>query len=183
MEKLRGFTLVELMIVLVIAAILGAMAMPSMRDFVRDNRLATETNTMITALALARSEATKRRRRVAVCSSTNPAATTPACNGSAGNWDGGWLVFEDSNANSSYSSANDVLLRRQAGPGGEVTVRSNNAASTLILYQPNGTLLGGTSPAFSICDSRGAGDGRKITVTAVGRSSLERGGISSCTSP
>jgi type IV fimbrial biogenesis protein FimT len=54
-----GLTLVELMVVLAIAAILAAIAMPSLRKFLTANQLTTMTDTLASTLNEARSEAGK----------------------------------------------------------------------------------------------------------------------------
>ena len=72
MNSQSGFTLTELLAVIAIASILAALAAPSFRDMVRDNRVTAATNTFIAHLALARSEAITRRTTVALCRSADP---------------------------------------------------------------------------------------------------------------
>ena len=60
----RGFTLIELMVTLAVAAILLAVGVPGLRNILLSNRLATTANDVVVALNLARSEAIKRNTRV-----------------------------------------------------------------------------------------------------------------------
>lgn len=63
----RGFTLVELMITIAVAAILLAIAIPGFRDLILRNELTTATNDWVAAVNLARSEAVRRGVPVVVC--------------------------------------------------------------------------------------------------------------------
>jgi type IV fimbrial biogenesis protein FimT len=74
----RGFTLVELMITIAVAAILLMIAVPSFRNIMNSNRLTTAANTMVGALNTARMEAIKRNASTQFCSdsSTNNTSDT-----------------------------------------------------------------------------------------------------------
>ena len=62
-----GFTLIELMIGLAVAALVLTIGVPSFRNIILDNRLTmTEVNTFVADLNLARSEATARNTFVTV---------------------------------------------------------------------------------------------------------------------
>jgi len=111
--KLRsyGFTLVEMLVVIAIAAVLAAVGIPNFQDFIRSNSLSTQTNELIASLALTRNEAVRQNRQVVFCRSDAPTATTPACTTtSTGNW-GGWIVFSDANSNGVYDNGTDTLIR------------------------------------------------------------------------
>lgn len=64
--RLRGFTIIELMIVIVIVAILATVGLPSLRDTVVSARVKTAAGDLHTALTFARSEAVKRNATVSV---------------------------------------------------------------------------------------------------------------------
>lgn len=83
-----GFTLLELMITVAIAAILLTVGVPSFRSVIQNNRAAIQTNDLLSALSLARSEAVKRGAAVSVC----PSATQSACSGGT-DWSVGWIVY------------------------------------------------------------------------------------------
>ena len=53
----------ELMVTLALVGILVGLAVPSMREFIRNNRLTGGANDVLRALRLARSEAIKRQRQ------------------------------------------------------------------------------------------------------------------------
>ena len=81
-----GFTLVELLVVVAIAAILVAVSAPSFTEMMRRNRLSAASSAMQVSLSLARSEAVKRG---------SDAKVTVAANTTAGVWTNGWTVFVD----------------------------------------------------------------------------------------
>ncbi len=80
----QGFSLIELMITVVVAAILLAVAIPSFRNLILSNELTTTTNEWVTAINLARSEAIKRSAGVVVCGAGGN-ENTGLSNGCAGN--------------------------------------------------------------------------------------------------
>ena len=59
MNEKNGFTLIELMITLAVAAIVLTVGIPSFQDFVYNNRLTTQANRFVTDMALARSTDTR----------------------------------------------------------------------------------------------------------------------------
>lgn len=75
----RGFTLVELMVVVVVLALLASIAAPSYRSFVTTTRVKSAANDIWSALTMTRSEAIKRNNLVTI---------TP--NGPT--WQSGWTV-------------------------------------------------------------------------------------------
>ena len=63
----KGFSLVELLVVVAILGVLAGLAAPSFTSLIRSNRLTAAANDLLGAVALARSEALKRAQRVVLC--------------------------------------------------------------------------------------------------------------------
>src|SRR4051812_11877644 len=72
----RGFSLIELMLTLVIAATLMGVAVPAFRGVVNSNRVLTQSNDIVAALNLARSEAITRNATITFCGAATATATT-----------------------------------------------------------------------------------------------------------
>lgn len=66
MESSRGFTLVELMVVIAIIAIISGIAVPSYQAMMQNGRETSARNSLVGALQLARSEAATRNTSVTV---------------------------------------------------------------------------------------------------------------------
>jgi type IV fimbrial biogenesis protein FimT len=67
----RGFTLTELIIAMAVLAIILAIGLPSLQQFVLQNRIATSANEILAGLAATRSEAIRRNTRSRFCLKTN----------------------------------------------------------------------------------------------------------------
>src|SRR5690606_1230403 len=102
MTHAKGFTLVELMVTIAVAAILMAIAMPSLESISNSNALKSTTRDLVSTLSTARSQAISTRTDVLV----QPAA---------GGWGGGWSIVYDNAAaedNQDYAPREDVTVTR-----------------------------------------------------------------------
>jgi type IV fimbrial biogenesis protein FimT len=112
MSRQRGFTLIELMVVVVLMAIIIAFATPGFEGAINSNRLTGAANEMMASLQAARSEAIRYNRRAVFCLSANANDANPACLAAANAGDAsGWISFLDANRNGQYNAAGDTLLR------------------------------------------------------------------------
>lgn len=158
----RGFTLIELMTALVIAAILMAVAVPSFRNASLGSKLSASANNLLSSLQLARSEAIKRNVAVTVCASADGAT----CAGGGG-WEQGWVV----------RSAAEVIQSQQALPDGFLVTQAGGTAP--LNFQPIG--LGATAATFTVCrDDPDGSQERVVTVRAAGNAYVTRTEVGSC---
>jgi type IV fimbrial biogenesis protein FimT len=117
MQKQRGFTLIELMVVLAIVAVLVTIAAPSFTKIIQANSVATTVNVFMSDLRFARSESIRLGGGVVMCRSNAPEDATPACNSGSGpnseGWSTGWIIFHDLDGDDAKGAA-EPLLRVQA---------------------------------------------------------------------
>lgn len=66
-KRMRGLTLIELMLTIALAALLLGLAIPNLGNWIRESRLTQGANDLVLAATLARAEALKRRVPVGVC--------------------------------------------------------------------------------------------------------------------
>jgi type IV fimbrial biogenesis protein FimT len=152
----RGITLVELMITLSILGILMAIAAPSFVNYIKNNRIQTQSNDFLTAIMFARSEASKRRINVSV------QGISPVAGNEFG---GGWNIWADTNANGTMETT-EIIRAHESLRGN--TIKSIQAISILTL-QPSGYLSVTATQDFKVCDTRTGATGRAIDVIPTGR--------------
>ena len=182
-NRLRGFTLPELLITLGIVSIVLTLAVPSVSNMIRDNKLVTHLNAVVSDIHFARSEAVKRGVRVIICRSNDITATVPSCGGAAYDWSTGYIIFADdgSYVNTSYDAGTDTLLRRGMPSDSDVRLRTNSTWNNNLEINPDGSTNEGGVAIMSLCDDRGTDRGKQIQVTNNGIPKLFAGNISDCT--
>lgn len=137
-----GFTLPELMTVLAVMAILGAIAAPAYGNWVAAMRARSTGTDLHTALTLARSEAIKRNAEVTLA---------PAASG----WLAGWSIAAPGVATRVLHSHPAPAVATITGPDS-------------VTYLANGRVKGTTLPSFEITGKSG-GEPRCVKVDLSGR--------------
>lgn len=159
----RGFTLLELLVAVSIAAILVGIAVPSLTSFIQNSREDSEADSLISSLGYARSEAVKRDADVTICASTDGST----CSGST-SWGSGWII--------ETTTAPVTVLQSipQLGASNTLSGNLNGAAVSSVTFQQNGFDKAAAGAGvyattyFTLCDTRGATYARDIEITAIG---------------
>jgi type IV fimbrial biogenesis protein FimT len=167
-----GFTLLELLTAIAIVAILLGIGVPSFSEAMRRNRIASVTNDLSAAFALARSEAVKRGMPVTVCGSN---IDLSAC-GDSMDWSGGLLVFHDDSGVAGTLDGSDEVIQKTPG-----AVDKNVTLSTdrnFLTFRSNGSavLPAATVSAITIVPNSGCTgtDARAVSVNGSGRSAVTK---------
>lgn len=177
--RMRGFTLIEAVVVLSLLATLVATAVTTVGDVVAGMRLANVSNDVLQQLHLARSEAIKRNTRVALCKSADGASCA-----ARGRWEQGWVLFQDRNNNGSRDEGEDLLQNVPPLPPGYLLL-ANSPLARYVSYGPYGEskMTSGAFQAgtFTVCRaSAGPGEGRQIIINAGGRPRVKKVQVASC---
>jgi type IV fimbrial biogenesis protein FimT len=163
-----GFTLVELMVVLVILAALLAIGLPNFRGSVDSTRVATMSNEVMAALSLARMEAMRSTRQSIIC----PSANGTSC---STDWTQGWLVGNDTDSDGDLDT---VVRYIQPKEGTSITVGAASSPN-LLIFSPRGRPAAGTTPITFRIEPYTCPPGkqlrRTISVNASGQATLAKG--------
>lgn len=162
-----GFTAIELLASMAVLALVTALAVPSFRDFLQNNRAAEQSNALVGAVALARNEAVTRGSPVSVCASEDG----ETCSGD-NDWSTGWIVFTDAQAPTGEVNDPDTVLR--ALPALESDSVLTGSASVLP-FNASGFLSSAAGVTFTldVPDCTG-NNNRNISVNLQGRAALSR---------
>ena len=114
----RGFTLLELMIVITIVAVLATVASPSFSQYIASQRVKNAAYDLVAALSMTRSEAMTRGAAISLCQ------------GNSG-WAGGWTTKAD-------CTAGPALLIEDALPGVAIDTGSACGVLTQVDYGKDG---------------------------------------------
>lgn len=162
MRSSRGFTLIELMIAVSLLAVVAALAVPAMGDFIVRQRVASQAGDLALAMALARSEAIKSTASVVVM----PRTASPS------GWGDGWCV-----APATAATCNDATVLRQFSGRPGVTISSSGLASPFeIEFLRDGTRgVGSGRPRFKVSAAQLPATGpssRCVLLTPQGRTDV-----------
>lgn len=186
-QNLSGFTLIELLVTLAVVSILSFVAVPSIKNILKDHRLSGYTNDLVADLNFARSEAVKRATPVTVCKTLTPQAASPTCNSTAADaWTTGRITFVDTDSDGVIDSGEQILRIRQALDDQNSVIKGTGATTangTLnrMTFRGDGTRLIADASAtiytqISLCDDRGAAQKRTLDISYGGRIvSLQKG--------
>ncbi len=145
-----GFTLIELIIAIVVAAILMMLALPSFRELTISSNITQTTNGLLGEINLAKSEALRRGSLVAVIS-----------NSGTNDWSSGWYVETDGDFKgdgtfqgpSPPATSKDVVLRTDPG----VTTTTNNDYKVTTAISTGACPTDATTPAAGMIIFNGQG--------------------------
>jgi type IV fimbrial biogenesis protein FimT len=154
----RGFTLIEILITVAVAAILLGVAVPSLQNFTANSQVTAAANSIVTGLNLARSTAVTLGEEVAICPSSNESGC------SDNNWDVGWVVFDNSDANDIPADAERIRVATLTGG------LSDSTNGQMVVFEPDGTTTLSTTVNIEICygDTGVTNQCRQISVSPFG---------------
>lgn len=176
----RGFTLAELLTTLAMVAILAALAVPSFSSLIRTNALTQSTNSFLTAVNLAKSEAVTRGGRVVMCKRSGTGCDNDA------NWEDGWVIFVDEDEDNIVDAGEEI--RYFDALKGNQTLRTS-APLNWIMFQSRGQIRAGSGGfpvggvTFSLCASTADAanlttHSRALSLNGIGRVTATQGAAS-----
>lgn len=170
--KNKGYTTIELMVGVALAAMLTVMAGPPIVNMWQDNNLSSTLNEFIGQINFARNEAAMRRQNVVLCVSGSGATCA-----SSVQWEQGWMIFTDPDgdrncadmdSDSHCDADQGLILHAHNGLKNPLTLRSNGSSPSRVRFDMYGASYG-SNRSFMLCDSRGNVAVHSLSLSSTGR--------------
>jgi type IV fimbrial biogenesis protein FimT len=159
MPRPAGYTLVECLICLALAALLATLAAPAISALRLDGRMTSAVNDFIHGLHAARVAAQTRGQEVALCRSVDGRRCSYATA-----WQEGYIVFinRDRDSPPQVDPGESLLVTGPATP--DILIQANRS---VFVFRPFGRRsVNGT---LTFCDQRGPAQARSVIVSYTGR--------------
>jgi len=158
-----GFTLVELMTVMAVAAILMVIGIPQLEDFMADQHVRTVTSDLAADIALARVKAVEAAHRAHIQMTPGP------------NWTNGWRVYVDLNDSDGYvANVNGFAeqVKEFDGVSGTMRICTNvNDFATDVIFRPDGRVVRTIPPSptdgIYVIDDMGRGNSAHTKIRGI----------------
>ena len=170
----QGFTVMEILITLAIAAILLATAVPNFKNQIEQSRFTAASNEILVALNFARGEALRRSRPISVRMKGDT-------------WQDGWEAFVDPARTGIVTPATEVLREGNSvgyvddpqEPSGKRYTVDINGAPIFVLFDSNGRRRSNVADAFVSFEvtkpNAEVSSTRKVCVSQSGRIFVAKG--------
>lgn len=156
----RGFTLIDLLMVLGIGGILAMAALPAMGKLLARTRADTSQGALLDALQRARADAVMRNARVLLC----PSADGHRCDDATA-WQRGWIVALDRDRDGQPDADAPLLIAHAALTAG--TRVYSSAGRKRVAFHASGSAAG-SNTRFTLC-SMATRSGSAVVVSNAGR--------------
>lgn len=170
--NVRGFTLIELITTMAIAAILIGLAAPSFREYSQNAAAAAQNNQMVADMGLARMEAVKFGDSVRISAR-------------GGNWDAGWVVATDRDRNGALNGNDRVLRESPAAKEGFHWIGATDSGTPVehVFFNSNGYLAQSNEPIMFqlLTPDREPRKCKRVAVGLSGRPESRKGKNNPCT--
>lgn len=123
-----GFTLIELVVTIAIAAVLFAIATPSFIGYQRSSELTSAANSFVAGVNTARGEAMKRGMNAMLVPATGS------------DWSSGWTVFVDQDRSGGLNAGDTTVIQQAALPSYFTATGQGTASETppYIMFDASG---------------------------------------------
>lgn len=159
----QGFTVFELLLTLLLIALIGGLATPSLSAMLARQQQRVEIDALFHAIHLARKESILKRKVVSLCPSADGKTCLPGLD-----WSMGWLLFENSDRDSPPRvDPGETVLGSHPVDG--VQIVANRSGFTL-----RATFQRATNGTFILCDRQGRVPPLALVVSYTGRPRVAR---------
>lgn len=159
-KQIFGFTLIELMVVIVVLAVAALVAVPSFQSVIKNNQLQEARDRLRSAIQYAKAEAISGNETVSLCPSPNGVTC-----GNNDHWNNFWLVVADNSDSGAVSIS--TTLRVFEAPADEQVRVSHSDTQVVFRFIAEGIAPALASDVFSFCDPQGDVDPRSMVVDGI----------------